>query len=98
MASQPSARPGRQNAGCFLPDAQIGHELLRLAFLGIGLGGVLSVAASGAVRSLVFGIGAFDPIVTVGIILVLAALSVSASFIPAGRVGRLDPAIVLRDA
>jgi predicted permease len=75
-----------------------GASGLRLSLAGIALGGVFSVAVSGTVRSLVFGVGAFDPIVTVGLILVLAALSVSASFIPAGRLGRLDPAIVLRDA
>lgn len=75
-----------------------GSSGLRLSLAGIALGGVFSVAVSGTVRSLVFGVGAFDPVVTVGLILVLAVLSVSASFIPAGRLGRLDPAIVLRDA
>ena len=71
---------------------------LRLTMLGVLLGGVLSYVASGVMQNLLFGVTPADPVVAVGLFGLMSLLAVTASFVPAGRVGRLDPAMVLRDA
>jgi len=71
---------------------------LRLTLTGVVLGGVLSYAISGVMRNFVFGVRPNDPVVAAGLLVLMTLLAVTASFVPAGRVGRLDPALVLRDA
>jgi predicted permease len=71
---------------------------VRLTMTGVLLGGVLSYWLSGFFRNLLFGVSAADPVVAVGLFGLMTLLALTASFIPAGRVGRLDPARVLRDA
>lgn len=69
---------------------------VRLTLLGLALGAGLSGAATRLISRLVWGVTPFDP-VTVGILLgILASLAAVASFIPAARVGRMDPAEILR--
>jgi predicted permease len=71
---------------------------LRLTMTGVAVGAVLSYAISGVMRNLVFGVTPEDPLVAGGLLLIMTLLAITASFLPAGRVGRLDPALVLRDA
>jgi ABC-type lipoprotein release transport system permease subunit len=68
---------------------------LRVALLGVVLGLGISYAVTRAMESLLFGVGARDLlsfIVVPGILLGAAAV---ASWIPAWRASRLDPAEVL---
>jgi predicted permease len=71
---------------------------VRLTMTGVLLGGALSYGVSGVLRNLVFGVSPADPVVALALFGLMTLLAVSASFVPAGRVGRLDPARVLRDA
>lgn len=69
---------------------------MRLALIGLvlGLGGAL--AASAALRSLLFGVGSVDPltyVLTPAFLLTVVFLS---SWLPARRAARTDPATVLR--
>ncbi len=71
-------------------------ESLIQALLGIavGLGG--AVAASRLMSSLLFGVSALDPMTFVGATVLLAAVALAASAVPARRAAAVDPAIALR--
>jgi putative ABC transport system permease protein len=73
-------------------------EGLGLAAFGVplGLGGAL--ALSRFLESQLFGVNATDPVTYVGIPLVLVALAVLASYVPASQASKVDPATALRDA
>ena len=71
---------------------------LRLTLTGLLVGAGLSYAIAGVMRNLVFGVTPYDPVVAGVLFGLMTLLALTASFVPAGRVGRLDPARVLRDA
>lgn len=60
----------------------------------IGLGG--SLAATSAMRSLLLGIRPMDPAVFGGVALLLGAVAVVATWIPARRATQVDPLVALR--
>ena len=60
----------------------------------IGLAGALIVAR--LMDSLLFGIGATDPLTFVSIPVLLALVAVVASYVPARRGSRIDPMLALR--
>ncbi len=66
------------------------------AALGVGIGIVLALGATRALRSLLFGIGAADPLTFGVVALVLAAVAALASWIPARRAASVDPMVALR--
>jgi macrolide transport system ATP-binding/permease protein len=68
----------------------------RLAIAGAAVGLVLAVTASGALRSLLYGVGARDAISFGGGTLVVMTIAVLASLIPAWRASRTDPLKALR--
>jgi putative ABC transport system permease protein len=69
---------------------------LRPAVLGLGLGLVVSLAATRILQSLLFGTKPLDPVVFSGVIATLLAVAVLACFAPAWRASRLDPMQALR--
>lgn len=71
-------------------------EGLRTVAIGIVVGIVLAIAAGKLVASLLYGISPSDPVVLVGAALVLAAVGIAASVIPALRAARIDPISSLR--
>ena len=44
-----------------------------------------------------FGVTTYDPVTYASIVALLAVVSLLASWLPARRAGRVDPALVLRD-
>jgi ABC-type antimicrobial peptide transport system permease subunit len=68
----------------------------RLAVLGVVIGIVASLAVTRLLSSLLFGVGAMDPITFAGVAALLAAVALLASYIPARRAVRLDPTVALR--
>ena len=69
---------------------------LQLAAAGIAIGSVLAFALSRALRSMLFAIGPSDPIVFVGVPILLLATAAAATAIPALRASRIDPIQALR--
>ena len=69
---------------------------LRLSMFGIGIGVLLSLAASSLISSLLFGLGAADAVAFAGAAGVLAMTAIVASYLPTRRVTRIDPLLSLR--
>ena len=64
--------------------------------VGIGAGIVLALASTRLISSLLFGVGATDPVTLVGATLLLLAVGSAAAFLPARRASRVDPMEALR--
>ena len=69
---------------------------LLLATMGILIGGIATFAAASRVEPLLFQESARDPLVYVGVMLLMLAVAAAASFIPARRAARVDPNVALR--
>ncbi len=75
----------------------IGAPAVRAAALGLGIGLILSAAALRTMHSVLYGIGVYDAPTLVTVVLVLVAVSLLATAIPALRISRIDPARTLRE-
>jgi putative ABC transport system permease protein len=69
---------------------------LAWALGGVGAGVLLSFAALSPLQSLLYGVGSTDPLVLVGVSMVLMAVAAAASYLPARRAARVDPVVALR--
>jgi putative ABC transport system permease protein len=66
------------------------------AIAGIAIGLIGAFALSRFLASLLYGIGAVDPLTYAGVTLALIAVAVAACWIPASRAMRVDPLVALR--
>ncbi|HKC70970.1 MAG TPA: FtsX-like permease family protein, partial [Terriglobales bacterium] len=69
---------------------------LRLLAAGVAAGLVVAFALAQALSSQLFEVSAFDPITLLAMVLVMAAVAILASYIPARRAARVDPIVALR--
>jgi ABC-type lipoprotein release transport system permease subunit len=69
---------------------------MRPVILGIAVGAVFAAAGSRLLSSLVFGIGTTDPVTFALVPIVLAAVALAASVIPARRAIRVEPTQALQ--
>jgi ABC-type antimicrobial peptide transport system permease subunit len=67
-----------------------------LAAIGVGIGIVGALGLAQAIRGLLFGVPANDPIVFVSIPILLGIVALMAVSIPAWRASRIDPLKALR--
>ena len=73
----------------------IGHGL-RLTFVGVGLGLAASFALTRYLSSLLLGVTSTDALTFSTVAVLLCAVALFASFIPARRAMRVDPMVALR--
>lgn len=76
--------------------AMIVRQTMHGVAIGIAAGAAGSLAASRLLAPYLFGVGARDPMTYAGIFALLAGISIAASWLPARRAGRVEPAVVLR--
>ncbi len=76
--------------------AMVIREGLALTAVGAGLGIVAALAAGSVLASLLFGVTPRDPITLTGVVVVLAAVAMVASWLPARRAARVDPLVAMR--
>ncbi len=72
------------------------REGAMLAGVGIAVGAVGALFAARLIRSWLFGIGPADPASFLGVAVVLAAVALAASYLPARRAARVSPLIAMR--
>ena len=71
-------------------------QTLQLAAIGMAVGVFASIIFAGAVRSLLFGVDATDPMTFAAMLLLLTIVAAMAGYLPARRASRIDPIIALR--
>ena len=69
-----------------------------LAGVGIVAGVVFSASTASLMASLLYGVRPHDPVVFLAVPLLLFAVAVVASYLPARRATKVDPMIALREA
>lgn len=74
------------------------HQGFNLALVGAALGIAAAAALTRTLRTLVFGIRTIDGATFAGVTALLISLVLLASYIPARRASRIDPAATLRSA
>jgi predicted permease len=72
------------------------NQGLRLTFIGLAFGLVLSLALTRFLASLLFGVAATDALTFAGVAVLLCLVALAACFLPARRATRVDPMVVLR--
>jgi len=71
-------------------------DALQAVVPGLLVGAALTMASSGVLRSMLYGISRFDPIALLGAVLLLALAAVASSLVPAVRSTRIDPMLAIR--
>jgi ABC-type antimicrobial peptide transport system permease subunit len=71
-------------------------EGMWLATLGIGVGLGIAWVSTRFMRTLLFGVGADDPVTYAGVVVIVLGVALLASVLPARRAARVDPMEALR--
>jgi len=69
---------------------------MRITMIGVVIGLVAALGLTRLITTLIYGVGASDPITFAGVALLLSAVAVMACYIPARRAMRVDPIVALR--
>jgi ABC-type antimicrobial peptide transport system permease subunit len=69
---------------------------MQLTGLGLLIGLVGAIGVGQALRSQLYGVGPRDPLTFAAVGLLLAAVALASSWLPARRAARVDPMIALR--
>jgi predicted permease len=75
---------------------EIGSSGVMAAVVGLVVGVALSFLALRVLRSELYGVGVYDPLTLLAAPSLLALIAVVASWLPALRISRIDPALTLR--
>ena len=71
-------------------------EGAKMSGLGIIIGIVAALALTRLMQSLLYGVGTSDPLTFLGVVIVIAAVTLLACYVPARRAMRVDPMVALR--
>jgi ABC-type antimicrobial peptide transport system permease subunit len=72
------------------------RELVWILAIGLGAGVPAAFALSRYVKSQLYGVGAFDPVVVAAAVAVLTFTAAAAAYLPAQRAAGVDPLEALR--
>jgi putative ABC transport system permease protein len=72
-------------------------QAAKLTTMGLAIGTLAALALTQLMSTLLFGVGARDPITFVGVSALLLLVSLVASLLPARRATRVDPVVALRN-
>jgi putative ABC transport system permease protein len=88
----------RMALGARVPDVlkMVLGEGLKLTLIGVAIGLIVALVMAQLMKSLLYGVGAIDPLTFVGAPALLAATAMVACWIPARRAAKTDPMIALR--
>jgi predicted permease len=75
---------------------EIGSSGVMAAALGLATGVALSLVTLRVLRSELYGVGVYDPLTLLAAPALLALIALAASWLPALRISRIDPALTLR--
>lgn len=75
----------------------IGRSGASASVVGLALGLTLCVGALRAMRSALYGVGAYDAATILAVVLMLSAVTLLATIIPGLRIARIDPGKILRE-
>jgi predicted permease len=75
---------------------QVFGETLTLMLIGVAVGVPIALAGTRLIRTMLFGLGAADPIAITAACAILAAIAALAGYIPARRASQVDPVVALR--
>ncbi len=81
------------------PRAVLGMVLrnaMAMTLAGIAIGAVAALGTTRLLRSMLFGVDASDPVTFVSVAVLLGAVALLASYLPARRATQVDPMVVLR--
>ena len=76
--------------------AMVIGDAMKMAIIGIVIGIILGFAATRAMKSLLFGVSAADPLTFTAVAVVIAGVTALASYVPARRATQVDPTVALR--
>jgi putative ABC transport system permease protein len=84
--------------GARVPDVlkMVLGEGLKLTLIGVAIGLIAALVMAQLMKSLLYGVGAIDPLTFVGAPTLLAVTAMIACWIPARRAAKTDPMIALR--
>ncbi|HLH02443.1 MAG TPA: ABC transporter permease [Bryobacteraceae bacterium] len=71
-------------------------QALKLASLGMLMGGIAAWSVSRALASLLFGVTSTDPLTFFATVLVLTSIALVAAYLPAVRISKIEPQAALR--
>jgi putative ABC transport system permease protein len=69
---------------------------VRLTLIGLAIGVAGAIGLTRLMATLLFGVGARDPVTMVSVGVILAGVAIAASYVPARRATRVDPVVALR--
>jgi ABC-type antimicrobial peptide transport system permease subunit len=69
---------------------------VRLTVTGLGIGLVLALTLTRLMSGLLYEVSPQDPLTILGVALLLSAVALGASWLPARRATRVDPMVALR--
>jgi predicted permease len=75
---------------------QVLNETLILMLIGIAVGVPVALAGTRLIKSMLFGLGAVDPVAIIAACSILAVIAGLAGYIPARRASQVDPMVALR--
>lgn len=76
---------------------EVGNAGIYAAAAGVAIGLGLCTITLRLLKSALYGVQSYDPLTLVSVVVLLAAVSLLGTFLPAMRIARIDPAITLRE-